>query len=236
MFSFGSDKVISSVRGGAVTTDNDGLAQKLREYQSGLQHLSFWKIWQHLNSLHFFSIGKRLYSLFVGKAMLFIAKKLGIINKIVYKEEKRGKMSAWTPAKFPNALAQLAFFQLKRLDKKNEHRKRIAILYNDEIDNKNLVKPAYNPATLYLRYPLLTEQPEKLHAFAKKNGIILGDWYNQVIAPKDVDLEKTGYRVGECPNAEKLASQSINLPTNVSLKQAKKVVKVVNMYKSVEMN
>ena len=30
----------------------------------------------------------------------------------------------------------------------------------------------------------------------KKEGIILGNWYNTPIAPQDIDIQKTGYTKG----------------------------------------
>ena len=130
MWSFGSDKVISSVRGGAVTTDNDELASKLVAYRDSLPALPRIIIWQHLNNPILFPIGKALYSVVIGKAILYLAKKLNIINKIVYDSEKVCEISPWMPAKMPNVLARLANEQLKHVNARNAHRKKIARMYD----------------------------------------------------------------------------------------------------------
>ncbi|MEI6597293.1 MAG: hypothetical protein WCL13_03780, partial [bacterium] len=82
-----------------------------------------------------------------------------------------------------------------------------------------------------LRYPLLLKNPTKLLIYAKKRRIILGDWYNLAIAPKDIALNKTGY-LNDCPKAEFLASQSVNLPTDRKIgdKQVAKIIKIINSY------
>ncbi|MBI5465150.1 DegT/DnrJ/EryC1/StrS family aminotransferase, partial [Candidatus Gottesmanbacteria bacterium] len=81
----------------------------------------------------------------------------------------------------------------------------------------------------YLRYPILTGKAEKLRRFAKKKGMILGDWYSHVIDPKGVDLTKVGYQRGGCPVAEKIAKEVVNLPTypRMSENDAEKVVKII---------
>ena len=84
-----------------------------------------------------------------------------------------------------------------------------------------------------LRYPVLTNYSKELIKYAKQRNIILGDWYNTVIAPADIDLYKIGYRDGACPNAELLSKQSVNLPTNhhISNKDAERIIKVINAFK-----
>jgi len=95
-----------------------------------------------------------------------------------------------------------------------------------------IAKPKFNIDSLYLRYTLTTDQPQKLHQLAKEQGIILGNWYNSVIAPADIDLTKTGYQKNSCPRPESLAEKSLNLPTNrfVTEAEAKKIVKLINSF------
>jgi len=243
MFSFGSDKILSCVRGGGLITSNKNIANKLTELQSRLPLSRRIKIIQHLLHYIIFSKGKPIYNLGVGKWVLGISKKLNLMNKIIYSPEKHGKQVLFYPSLLPNSLATILVKQFKTFEKVNKHRQEIAKLYNDKIithrvsvcsDNTKITKPEWSDESIWLRYTLLVDHPEKLHAQAKKQGIILGNWYNNVIAPKDIDLEKSGYKTGDCPNAEKLSSMSINLPTNrhTTTKDTEKIIKIVNRYLS----
>ena len=234
MFSFGSDKVISSIRGGALCTNDNEIAKKLKVINKSLPELPKIKIWQHLNSAIIFPPSRFFYELLVGKIILWGSKKLNLTNKIIYSTEKQGQQPKWMLAKYPNVLAHLLYQQLLQIDKRNNHRRKIAGIYNKKLSNAYVVKPNYDPDHLFLRYTVLTPKPCKLHNFAKSHGIILGDWYCQPIAPKDINQECTNYCSRECRNAERLASMSVNLPTNIniSIKKAFKIVNVINKYES----
>lgn len=235
MFSFGSDKIVSCVRGGALITNNDNLAKKLTEYSQRLPHSDLIKVKQHLLHFPVFAIGKPLYNLKVGKWFLGLAKKFSIINKIIYQPEKKGKQVLFYPSKLPNALAKILLNQLTNLEKNLKHRREIADIYEKNIKNEKIILPLKNKIgsqseSVYLRYPILTKKPAELLAYFKKQGIILGNWYRPAIAPADIDEKATGYTPGFCPNAEKLSAQVVNLPTNINItkKDAGKIVDLLN--------
>ncbi len=232
MLSFGPDKILSCVRGGALITNNDNLAVKIKDEQDKLPLPSLFKTKQHLLYNVFFFFNKPLYGWGIGKIILFAAKKIRAISRIIYQKEKKGCNSAPEPYRLANCLAKILIDQLAEVDRINEHRQKIAGLYAQLLNNK-IKQPLKNKKDcVYLHYLLLIDQPKKLHQIAKKQGIILGNWYDSVIAPADIDLAATGYVMGNCPNAELLASQSINLPTNrhISEKDAKKVAEIINQY------
>jgi len=232
MLSFGSDKIISCVRGGALITNDELLNKKIIEYKNQLSPTSFNKIFQHLMHYPIFYVSKPFYNLKLGKLFLLLAKKIGIINKIIYQEEKKGEKVNFYPSKLPNALAQILVNQIDEIDIINKHRCKIAELYDKEINNNNFNKIKFSNNSVYLRYPILVNQPKKILDYAKQQNIILGDWYSAPIAPIDINLKKTGYKTGDCPNAELLASQSVNLPTDrqISFKDAKRIIKVINFF------
>jgi len=230
MFSFGSDKIVSCARGGAVITNNNEFAGRLKEYQSRLPHTPYIKIIQHLFHFPIFFNGKLLYSLGVGKALLYLAKKMNIINKIIYEPEKHGRQLIFYPALLPNCLANILLPQLKNLDTNNKHRLKTAEEFNKKIDNSLIIKPALVPGAIYLRYTILINEPNVLRALGKSQNIIFGDWYNMVIAPKDIDMSVTGYEWGSCPRAEEATLKSINLPTDrhIKSKEIARIIKMVN--------
>lgn len=230
IFSFGSDKVVSCNRGGAAITNNQEIAAKLTEYRTRLPETETIKIIQHLLHFPIFYIGKASYSWLIGKVILFLAKNLNIINRIIYEPEKYGKQVLFYPAKMPNCLVEILLVQLKNLDSLNQHRMEISKIYNGKINNKKISVPILSDEAIYLRFNILTNEVNKLKRLAKSENIILGDWYNTVVAPKDIDLKATDYAAGSCPNAEKMAQVSINLPTdkNITEKEALRVAEIVN--------
>jgi dTDP-4-amino-4,6-dideoxygalactose transaminase len=229
MFSFGSDKVVSCVRGGALITNDTQLANRLAKIQEELPESTRTKTLQFLANILIFMLFKPLYQYGVGKWSLAIFKKLNITGRIIYEKEKKGEQVSFYPSKLPNALAEILLDQLKDLEQTNKHRKEISKLYQDLIQDKTIL-PVLDSDTIPLRFNLIVNTPEKLHALSKQNGIMLGDWYDAVIAPSTAGLEHTDYIFGSCPQAEKYAQMSINLPTSrhISQTDAKRIVDILN--------
>jgi len=80
-------------------------------------------------------------------------------------------------------------------------------------------------------------QHEKAHEIikeARKKNLLLGDWYTTPIAPHDTQIEKLGYEWGSCPEAEKLAKTTLNLPTHIRIseKEANKVVQFLKSFQT----
>jgi len=115
-------------------------------------------------------------------------------------------------------LAELAIFQLSRLDKINARRREIVEIYNKKFNQSVADQPL-------LRYPLFVEEPRKIFLQARKEHMLLGDWY-EVIAPKDANLKAVQYVTGSCPRAESVARRIINLPTYFSLTDSE-IMKIV---------
>src|SRR3990172_4769279 len=137
-FSFGRDKVISSVFGGIILCRDSKLYEKLLEERDKLVYPGpGWVVQQLLHPI-LFSIILPLYNfglgkLTIGKFLLFLLQKLGILSRAVYNEEKYGKRPKLFPTKMPGALAHLALNQLKKLESYNSHRKDIAKIYSKQL-------------------------------------------------------------------------------------------------------
>lgn len=232
MFSFGSDKVISSSRGGALITNNDKIAQKIISLSEKLKDAKTKNILQNLANFPIFYISKKIYDFGLGKGFLALAQKFGITGKIIYLKEKTCQMLPFYPAKYANALAKILLGQFEKLAEMNKHRQEIAKIYDKFLLDKRIKKPEITEDNIFLRYTILIPEPKRMLAIAKKNKIILGNWYDGAIVPndKDVNISKTGYINGSCKNAEELALHSINLPTdkNITYKKAKKISDLIN--------
>ena len=216
--SFGRDKVVSGAYlcGGAVVAGDEKLRNKLVSLTTDLARKKYWPfylwaIYLILQTYKFFWAGKLIHRLFKN-----------FLPKVLTDGEKRGEK----PEKFytapPGVLAQW-----DKLENFIKHRQRLAEYYAEQL---NL---PYNPGSTYLRFNIFVDDPDGLRRFAAKENIFLGDWYDQVVAPKGVDLEKVGYKIGSCPQAELTAKKIVNLPTNpnLTLDDAKKVVKIIKLWK-----
>lgn len=217
-FSFGRDKVISSVFGGFAVIRNDELAHKMELlYHECNEPSKKWIVQQLLQPIITF-FAKKTYNILVGKIILWLSKRMNLLSKAVYPQEKYGQKPRFLLKKMPNALAILAMNQLAKLDKFNNHRRQIAKVYNQELKDLDfLTTPNINSDVthIYLRYNILSARSEKLFGFAKKENIFLGDWYNSPIAPRGINYQAINYIPKSCPVAEEISAKSINLPTDI---------------------
>ncbi len=220
-FSFGRDKIISSVYGGAVATDDDLLAEKIKKFQDELDFPSnFWIVQQLLHPLLIYFFISPLYRFGdLGKFCLIALQKIGVLSKAVSEKEKRGERPSYFPKKMPNALAALALNQLKKIEKFIAHQKEIASFYKKSFPN-NFVLPREQEGRIYLRYSVFSQNKgtDKILKEARKERIFLDDgWRKAVIVPSDTNQEKMGYRAGSCLVSEKVAKNILNLPTHINL-------------------
>ncbi|MCX6792253.1 MAG: aminotransferase class I/II-fold pyridoxal phosphate-dependent enzyme [Candidatus Gottesmanbacteria bacterium] len=211
-FSFGRDKVVSSVFGGLATIRDDHQKQiaALKAYHKKLAIPFVGWTFQQLFHPVAFAIILPLYRLEIGKLLLSFLQKIKLLSFPVYREEKYGRQPDDFPAKYPNALATLLLKQLKKLERFSKQRREISRMYGSD--------------GAFLRFPRLVDNPELVIANAKKRGILLGNWYHNVIDPTGVELKNMGYKKGSCPRAEEASEHIINLPTRISPRQARRVL------------
>ena len=240
-FSFGRDKIISSVYGGMAVTNDHELAQKIENFQDKLDFPSYFWIFQQL--LHpilcnFLIIP--LYGFFgFGRWVLGGLQRIRVLSKAVHKKEKKGKQPNYIPKKMPNALAILALHQFKKLDKILLHQKQIARLYDKYLISRSptskILKSDFerNSKRVYMRYPILIKNhdTDEILKKARKQKIFLNDgWRKAAIVPVDTDQKKMGYILGSCPIAEKVAKNILNLPTHINISE-QKAQKIINFLK-----
>jgi dTDP-4-amino-4,6-dideoxygalactose transaminase len=235
-FSFGRDKVISSVYGGMAFTKDEKISENLKYFQKKVDFPSnFWILQQLLHPILMNYLILPSYNfLKIGQLILAALINLKILSKSVESVENKGKLPNYFPKKIPNSLALLAKNQFKKLEEFNSHRKFIAKIYQENLKNKNFVLPFSKEDNLrepiFLKYPILTKNSQKIISKLKKEGIILEDgWRNSVVVPPKTDLKEVYYQPGSCPEAEKAAKKIINLPThiNITKETAEKIVSLI---------
>jgi perosamine synthetase len=235
-FSFGRDKVISSTFGGMVTVRDKKLAEQVSRIQNAFPFpRRGWIAKQLLHPL-IMGKGKLLYNVLgIGKLTIYLAKKLGLTSPAVYPVERLGGRPPFVFHRLANALAAAAHKQLSKIGEFNEHRKLIARLYREGLPQfaSGMQKPLADTAPICLRVVLRHEKRAEITAAAKKQNILLGDWYTNAIAPDFVDYDAIKYNRADYPNAEAAARDTLNLPTDIHISEAdaQRIIKFLSQWK-----
>lgn len=228
-FSFGRDKVISSVWGGMITTNNHELAQKIEYIHKDLPTPSrSWTIKQLLHPLLFFIIIPTYY--IFGKYLLAFLRVVRGVSLAVSQGERMGTKPDMFPARMAEALAVLALYQFNKLEKYNEHRREIAKLYFESLNFDSTSMSARQEGSIYLRFNIFHPNAKEIIKVAKRKHILLGDWYKNGIDPIGTDFEKMKYTAGSCPKAERAAHESVNLPTHINISE-NDALQIINFLK-----
>lgn len=213
LLSFGRDKVISCVYGGAV------VAHKYSEqiqavYKTYKKPRTVWTLQQLIHPLVTTWL-LRMYS-FGGSKALWLLQRLSVLSKAVSKQERVGQCPSYFPAQLPNGLAILALHQFAKLEKFNNHRKQLAGLYENALKNaQSVTLPKALDGSIFLRYPIQHKNAQQILRKGYKRKFILGDWYRNVIDPRGTNMKIMQYAKGDTPVAEAVARDTMNLPTNI---------------------
>lgn len=221
LLSFGRSKFFSSVFGGGIITNDKKIVKLLEKEEEKMNLPSYSFIFKLLLYKPMAVLIKKTFDFKLGKLIDFGWKKTNFFIPEITPKEKKGEYDFLLDKSYPLVLVNLLIHQLKKAKKICQKRQEISNFYKKIFKNKH-------PDFCLLRYPLLLKNPEKIIKKLRKEKIFLGSWYNQVVAPKEVSLEKMKYVWGDCPKAEEISKQIINLPTNISLNEAVKIVKFLN--------
>ena len=135
--------------------------------------------------------------------------------------------------KLPGWYCKLALEGLNNLEENLTQRKRIAQIYAKTLNSSILSKQitAAVSQSTNIRFPVFVKNRANLIETLRKSGVYVSDiWYDAPISPKRY-LKDTSY-IDQCPKAEKLSAQILNLPThrNVSVEKAQKISKLINQW------
>jgi len=232
--SFGRDKIIDAVSGGAAIIKTryvkKSLLNKLHA-QPGIFHVHgrvpFRIVARDMVYPFFTWLIRRTHQWILGKLIFRLGRALRILTSPIASPTSQTTL-------MPAADAALALSQLRNLAKQLEHRRALAQIYAPLLKNVE-VKKIDGPKSLEieqstnLRFPITVSDPLKLvHAFAHEHIYLSDRWYR---APVDSGSlhEKSMYLTGSCPNAEALAQHMFNLPTHmeVTAEDAQQIVKIV---------
>lgn len=201
VFSFGRDKVIDAVSGGAcILRANHEVITLGQAVPQGalvrdlLYPLITWMI-------------RAFYSLGVGKLTHWVAKRLGLLASPVVSPTKQ-------MAALPASLAGLVLDRLAVVNKDLEHRRRMAAIYLESLQRFSFVTHTDVKLGANLRFSVLTENPQGLIRFLAKHHVYIADrWYRHAVDSGSLRLS-SAYEDETCPRAEMLAQRIVNLPTH----------------------
>ena len=219
LMSFGRSKSFSSVFGGAIITTDQKVIKHMRQLEKIIPTASTMFL---LNMALYKPLAmfiKATYDIYIGKLIHLLIRGTNLLIPEISKKEKSGSYDMLFSKSYPNLAALLLLEQLRTFNDVSDRRKQVCAFYNNALELTN------NWDTMPLiRYPYLSDNRDPIIKKLHKHNIILGTWYDQVVAPKEVSLKRLKYIKGTCPTAEKLCTQVINLPTNITLQQAKAIV------------
>lgn len=209
MLSFGRDKLIDAVSGGALLVRTKKYATQLPDHLSKAPQAARFR--DRLYPLLTAKI-RWGYKIGIGKAVHAGFKKTGLLTRSVDAELYEGhSLTAWQ--------SEAALRQLTKLSKEVTRRTELAKLYKKHLPNLIELQNSTN-----LRVPVQVEGREKLLEQLSQQGVRITDtWYDAPIAPPRF-LKSTTY-TNQCPISEGVTKQMINLPTHKHVKP-KDVVKI----------
>lgn len=233
--SFGSNKILSCLRGGAVITQNKSLANQLKKNYIQLEQFPTMKTYKHHLKQVWFYLGQFTYFfLKIGKALMAILAKLRFTPKVISLSEKHSWVSQIHSHKISDSLAHICLKQFKRIPQNSENRKKLSQYYHQQLQNIPEVQIfSHNPEQVQLFFPILVPDPHRLHTVLKRYNTLLNlDWTGSPISPNIKSLQKYNYHPKELPVADHNAKHLILLPLhqNMTLKKADKIINLIKKY------
>jgi dTDP-4-amino-4,6-dideoxygalactose transaminase len=203
ILSFGRDKIIDAVSGGATILKTKAVYQN--SVNSTIDHhldrhiivkdMCYPLITWLIRHTHSFGLGQIIFQL---------AKKIHWLTSPIASPTEQMTI-------LPAEYAPLVLLQLQQLSTAIKNRRKTAHRYAQSLPlmNKELIDRAAN-----LRVALLVEQPDQLAKYLTTQGIYLTDrWYRQPVDSGSLNCHSE-YVPHSCPQAETASQHIINLPTH----------------------
>jgi len=220
--SFGQDKVIDVVSGGAIVQRNSQYILRKTEL---IDVPFFTQLRDRIYPMITWLV-RKTYAIGLGKIIHKVAKNTGLLQSPVLEKEQANRA-------LPNSYHGVIYNQFQKLELLSQHRKKIADIYASEISSEytynDFVTKLNNSANL--RFPLRISNRDSLVQYLQDRGIYISDiWYDAPIAPKKY-LGMVPYN-NECPQAAETSGVMVNLPThcNISIDTAYTISRHINQW------
>ena len=223
-------KLITSIFGGMITTDDDDLARRLREEQKArIKTPSF---------MHDFLI--RLYLLVVWFSFFEtiygvtnFMEGYGLLNRFVryYDEKKIDMPSDYLIGATPTQ-GRVGAIQCERFSEILTNRLKVAAYYNENLQGVgDLVLPLFEDGATYSHYVPQTKYRDAIMKHSLQRGVQIGQLIEYCIPEMPVYKDRPGCRLNY-PVASRLARETINLPVSLggSIEKASQVVSALKSF------
>lgn len=241
---FGIEKVMSTVRGGAILTNNDEISNSVKTQIDNLPRFPRVQLIKSLLNPLFWWIAIPLHSVGVGRFSIgalirIVWRKLGFLGIMVEGKENKSVKPDWFPAKMAPALSKLGLVQLNKLDYYNEHRRKIAETYHKHLSEYS-DSAKFDPERLYLRYPVVfssRKQYLEIWNLSRSLRVTLGNWFASPLYGSEVDsntYEDLCYVPETTPVTMTKCGLTLNLPTSINISEKRALELAIKIKKKLE--
>ncbi len=223
ILSFGREKVLSCVSGGALILPKNSKFKSAVEknYKKFKYPHKSW-ILKHLIQPYIFALGINFWH-FGGKIIPFLAQKLNLLPLAVTPQEKKGKEDFFF-GRMPIPQQKILKRQFELFNVRKELRKQNAKHWKKTLkylfpDMKIIIPENYFRVILISKNFEDSKNNKNFitrKVFLKKlrkTNFHLNEWEGFPIAP-EVEVKKFGYSLGSCPNAETFSQSYKTFPTH----------------------
>lgn len=218
-FSMQWSKPYSTGLGGMVLTRDADLAARLRAVQAAMPSPG-WRTTRMLllQGMVFHAVyGTKVFAGF--RDMFRRLSRAGL----VVGSSTGAEWSAGKPARYEQRLSPAQAAQgirrLRDLDANRRRRLERLVRASEFLNRRAEFEPVpLHPQAVPLSVPVRSPRKLEYLAAADAAGVELGDWFRTPLHPLAMaDCERLGYRPGECPRAERLCGEMMNLPLHASV-------------------
>jgi dTDP-4-amino-4,6-dideoxygalactose transaminase len=214
LYSFGREKVLSCISGGAITWPNNSPIRKLKNIKLP-QPTKAWTL-RHLIQPIIFALSLPWWH-WGGKFISWIFRKIKLLPLAVTPSEKKGQEDI-PHAALAYPLQRILKRQIKLHSTRQEHAKKLILMWKAPLKHILPEGKIIIPENNFRMIAKLTKNNRALWLKKfKKYGFHLNDWDGVPISPSGVDLKIFGYLSGQCPKAEKFAQNYLTFPTNIRI-------------------
>ena len=206
ILSFDKGKVVTSINGGAIVSNNTALSRRFELEYAKLSSSSMTSRLMDLVKLN-------AYFLMLNPSLYWIPSNLPFLKLGETRYDE-----SFEVARYFGAMAPLVNAQIRRIDEMNQHRRRCASAYDRKIGAaSHLVRiaPGRNSDPNYLRFPLRISNPEFRRRFlADFRSLGCSISYPQCLADVPEIRDRIRIQNDSCDGGRTIAAELVTLPTH----------------------
>ncbi len=216
MLSFGLEKLMPTRVGGALVVNNERLVGKVEEVYKGGVSIGKLETFRWMVNPLLWRIVRMLPD-FASRFSIDFLKGVELLKSGFSSGENNGGEVYLSFRTISPILAEYVLTCLSVLDINTQHRKKIADIYREVLEQKY-------PNSI-IRYPYVAKSSESfkniLHFLESEGYPTQERWFAPVIFPSNTDLDSMKYVKSSCPVAEDVGSKIVNLPTGTFVTEEK---------------